>query len=61
MSIKKVQPGPGTPSIVVRKGKPLHTGICPICKGGTVPSTNAKNQNIMRCGRCGAEILSTPF
>lgn len=61
MSIKKIQPGPGQPAIIVRRGRPLNTDVCPGCSGTTVEATNAKGQKVQKCKRCGAESTSIKF
>jgi hypothetical protein len=61
MSVKKIQPGPGIPDIVVRKGKPLTSNSCPACQGNLIDATNARGQRIQKCGRCKAEVTSKPF
>lgn len=60
MSIQKIRPVPGQP-ITVRKGKPLTQGICPLCEGATVETTDAKGGKAQRCTRCNAVITSTKF
>lgn len=61
MSIKRIKPGPGQPDILVRKGRPLNTDVCPACGGTTTLAQNAKGQPVQKCGRCRAEITSTKF
>jgi hypothetical protein len=60
MSIQKIRPIPGQP-IILRKGKPLTQGTCPLCEGATVEVVDAHGQKIQKCTRCRAEVTSTKF